>query len=857
MNEYLPYGNLLEPNYGDPYSDFTVMPVSGVQKAPADTTSLQPVDPSAMTLEQYLASLPKTTPASTMAMSNPLAVQNAGLPAGLHYTDVTQNLNPNYDPNAAFSLPFGAEFTMTPEEIRNAQLNWAYNNAQYQPKSWTISTGPTGAGAVNMSLVSGNPYVLRNNKTGEIVAQGSDDATLARIAGLISGGSLGDEWQLFQPSTSSYGNITAGQPNAWGNTGYGNSEYVKGANGQPGYWLNPIAGARPAPSLLGQLAKTAAMVWGLPIAGAYLAPALGGGVLGGIGAGAATGAAGSAIQGGDILKGALLGGLAGGALSGAGKVLGSSTSGGSSGGGGGGAGADGEIVVNAPTASTGFYTPLSGYSDTPNQPSTQQTAYEPGMEYPATTVSHALPGVGGIANYAGSALGMAGALGAQGAVNAAPPSEDQIVVSAKKIADMPEQPSLAVPVPLSSTQAATAEEVKNPIEAVAKKAVEQPSLAVTPISTSTNFQPSTPTLGDQQIVVTGQKQTLPNAVPIVYPPNVVEMANATGLSPEEVIAAQNSTTDTNSRNKLSDIIDYLRLAGLGTGLIGSLFGSGGQQGATLPGGFGSGALNSTFNKQLPGANIPGLGGGASSGPRTAADLGQQGLNTTQDYYRYGYGPEQSFFNYVQPTRPNTSTAYTGYAKGGEVASDYDYEAARRAGVEPDRFGHMPDTYKLPNHMTFSQDSVYSTPEHEGGKWIETGDGGWVFWPSEYNMTQHDMSTMDRYFRENEQGIPGRRDSYAVYPSDYRVPSKRAKGGFAVEGPGDGREDKIPAMLSDGEYVMDAETVAMLGNGSNKAGAEMLDKFRVNLRKHKGREMARGKFSKSAKKPEQYLAGGRS
>lgn len=82
----------------------------------------------------------------------------------------------------------------------------------------------------------------------------------------------------------------------------------------------------------------------------------------------------------------------------------------------------------------------------------------------------------------------------------------------------------------------------------------------------------------------------------------------------------------------------------------------------------------------------------------------------------------------------------------------------------------------------------------------------------------------------------------------------ATGGYAVGGPGDGRDDKIPAMLSDGEYVMDAETVAMLGNGSSKAGAEALDKFRVNLRKHKGRKLSKGEFSVNAKKPEQYLKG---
>ena len=80
------------------------------------------------------------------------------------------------------------------------------------------------------------------------------------------------------------------------------------------------------------------------------------------------------------------------------------------------------------------------------------------------------------------------------------------------------------------------------------------------------------------------------------------------------------------------------------------------------------------------------------------------------------------------------------------------------------------------------------------------------------------------------------------------------GGGEVNGPGDGREDLIPAMLSDGEYVIDAETVALLGNGSSKAGADALDRFRVNLRKHKGKQLARGGFSSDAKSPMHYLNG---
>jgi hypothetical protein len=84
----------------------------------------------------------------------------------------------------------------------------------------------------------------------------------------------------------------------------------------------------------------------------------------------------------------------------------------------------------------------------------------------------------------------------------------------------------------------------------------------------------------------------------------------------------------------------------------------------------------------------------------------------------------------------------------------------------------------------------------------------------------------------------------------------SRSSFAVSGAGTGRSDDIPAVLSDGEYVIDAETVALLGDGSSKAGAKKLDDLRVKIRKHKGQRLSQGRFSSDAKKPEAYLTGGR-
>ena len=76
----------------------------------------------------------------------------------------------------------------------------------------------------------------------------------------------------------------------------------------------------------------------------------------------------------------------------------------------------------------------------------------------------------------------------------------------------------------------------------------------------------------------------------------------------------------------------------------------------------------------------------------------------------------------------------------------------------------------------------------------------------------------------------------------------------ARGSGSGRDDTINARLSDGEYVMDAETVALLGDGSNSEGARRLDQMRKEIRAQKGKSLAKGKFSPNAKSPLAYLKG---
>ena len=77
------------------------------------------------------------------------------------------------------------------------------------------------------------------------------------------------------------------------------------------------------------------------------------------------------------------------------------------------------------------------------------------------------------------------------------------------------------------------------------------------------------------------------------------------------------------------------------------------------------------------------------------------------------------------------------------------------------------------------------------------------------------------------------------------------GGKYVEGKGDGTSDDIAAMLANGEYVFSADVVAALGNGSNKAGAEELDRM-VKAIRERARSAPSDKLPPDAKSPLEYL-----
>jgi hypothetical protein len=103
------------------------------------------------------------------------------------------------------------------------------------------------------------------------------------------------------------------------------------------------------------------------------------------------------------------------------------------------------------------------------------------------------------------------------------------------------------------------------------------------------------------------------------------------------------------------------------------------------------------------------------------------------------------------------------------------------------------------------------------------------------------------------GLPSKADGGLI---EGHNPQFYSEGGASmanryVQGNGDGTSDSIPAMLANGEFVIPADVVSSLGNGSNDSGAKVLDEFLRVIRAHKQKHDAR-RLPPNSKGPLSYL-----
>lgn len=137
---------------------------------------------------------------------------------------------------------------------------------------------------------------------------------------------------------------------------------------------------------------------------------------------------------------------------------------------------------------------------------------------------------------------------------------------------------------------------------------------------------------------------------------------------------------------------------------------------------------------------------------------QDGLDTLDKNITTPSDMQQSILTNSDPKNITDDSGsivdYDLLGKGPSIpAPDYDYDSWKKANPDTQMSPgqHYPDTYKLPNHMTFSDESIYHSDTTPGGHWGQE-DGKDTFTPSEYNLKQHTPEEMQDYFKRVEPDV---------------------------------------------------------------------------------------------------------
>jgi len=275
-------------------------------------------------------------------------------------------------------------------------------------------------------------------------------------------------------------------------------------------------------------------------------------------------------------------------------------------------------------------------------------------------------------------------------------------------------------------------------------------------------------------------------------------------------------------------------AGLGaTTLLGSLGSSGPQSSQPNPGG----TRDANFNR-----------------PLDLYEYMRDRANYGGDLRKYGQTGQGGEFQYFQNTRFNPVPIAA--RMGGLIQMKHFAQGGQAQGMQDPRRAQM------------MQAMAQQRPAGQGGPMgMAQGrppmmQGGAM--PQRPMAPQNAQGGLQAMAPQGRPQMPQRpRDPKMAYYQYGNAPAKAmamAMGGLSsvhsmkIGGGADGRSDDVPAVLSDGEYVMDAESVALLGNGSSKAGAAKLDQMRSKLRQHKGQALASGKISPDARSPLSYVKG---
>ena len=113
--------------------------------------------------------------------------------------------------------------------------------------------------------------------------------------------------------------------------------------------------------------------------------------------------------------------------------------------------------------------------------------------------------------------------------------------------------------------------------------------------------------------------------------------------------------------------------------------------------------------------------------------------------------------------------------------DYDVRGAYDAGLDPDERGHLDDAFKLPNHITYSEDSRAAKAKDAppAGKWVGDDKKGWTFYASPTNIKNAGgVEALQEYFRKHEKDVK------------LVLPSTHATGGIVIDDGNPAKQRKL-------------------------------------------------------------------
>lgn len=222
-------------------------------------------------------------------------------------------------------------------------------------------------------------------------------------------------------------------------------------------------------------------------------------------------------------------------------------------------------------------------------------------------------------------------------------------------------------------------------------------------------------------------------------------------------------------------------------------------------------------------------------------------------------PSQAAVNSIgSDAKTSQDAASDGFSLGAKPAGGLG-SASAAGGLSFDKLGNLLPLVGLLSSAPNEAKQAVKSMSPEQQEYFNRPSVQWDWAKMQQDAAQSNTG-LGQYMAQNWPQITSGKYNLPVKMAMGGALSQMARGGplsqiaYFAKGSGSGRADTINAKLSDGEYVFDAETVALLGDGSSEAGAQRLDQMRKEIRRHKGKALAAGKISSDAKSPLSYIRG---